>query len=70
MMPEMSGIELVTLLRSRPKLEKVPVIMLTSSADQDTRWAAFAAGVTQFQTKPINPHEFREKVCGLMSVPA
>ncbi len=36
-MPDMSGIELVQVLRSRPETATLPVILMTGSGDDQTR---------------------------------
>ena len=61
-MPGISGIDFVRQIRSHPTMVTTPIIMLTSSTDQATIRDAFEAGVTQFQSKPINLVEFRCKV--------
>ena len=57
MMPEMSGIEFVRKLRTLPKYEFVPVMMITINKDSAIRYEALEAGVTDFLSKPVDIHE-------------
>lgn len=62
MMPSMTGIEFVRKLRTMAELASVPVVMLTSSANNDTMNDALEAGVTRFETKPIHHVQFRSTI--------
>lgn len=51
LMPEMDGWVVLSLLKSDPDLAAIPVVMLTVRAEQDF---AFAMGVTDYLTKPVD----------------
>ncbi len=53
MLPGMSGLEIVTLLRADPATQDLPVMMLTAKGLGRDRDAAERAGVTLFMTKPF-----------------
>lgn len=53
MLPGMSGLEIVTLLRADPVTHDLPVMMLTAKGLGRDREAATRAGVTLFMTKPF-----------------
>lgn len=53
-MPGMSGIELVALLRSRPRYDSLPIMVITGNEDMASIDAAYAAGATAFMCKPVN----------------
>lgn len=53
-MPGMSGIELVGLLRSRPRYDRMPIMVITGNEDIPSIDAAYAAGATAFMCKPVN----------------
>jgi len=57
MMPEVSGFEILSEVRRHPKLEHLPVIVLTSSTDTETKLRALDLGATDFLAKPVNPSE-------------
>jgi len=52
-MPGMDGIELTEILRV--EFPSMPVIIVTGLVGSDTAEAAFAAGATDFVTKPVEP---------------
>lgn len=51
LMPGMNGIQFCSTLQADPVLSRIPVIMVTSRTDEDTRSEALAAGVADFVTK-------------------
>jgi chemosensory pili system protein ChpA (sensor histidine kinase/response regulator) len=56
-MPRMNGLELTSHLRSRPEMQKVPIVMITSRGGEKHRTQALRAGVTRYLTKPYLEHE-------------
>ena len=67
-LPGMSGLELTKALRSGaiPKMQKVPVILLTGDPSQEGEQAATAAGVQAFVRKPVNRSKLSEAVNRLL----
>lgn len=53
-MPEMNGIELCTKVRALPAYRATPIIMLTARTDMSSIESAFAAGATDYITKPFD----------------
>jgi len=53
-MPYMDGIELTKTLRSDSILKNIPIIMVTTEADDDEKKKAFDAGVDDYLVKPTN----------------
>ncbi len=53
-MPEMSGIELLTWIRSRKETKGMPVIILTSSQEKAEVIQAAKLGVSHFMIKPFD----------------
>jgi two-component system, chemotaxis family, chemotaxis protein CheY len=54
-MPDLGGIEVVEYVRGQASLEAIPIIIVTTRADDDSRDRAIAAGATRFMTKPFEP---------------
>lgn len=52
-MPRMNGIELLKWLYARPEMRVVPIIVLTSSTDEDDIKAAFCNGASAYMVKPV-----------------
>ncbi|HEY8575967.1 MAG TPA: HD domain-containing phosphohydrolase [Devosia sp.] len=69
-MPEMDGVEFTTALRVRPSYQLVPIIMVTSDMDRNTRIEAIRAGATDFVNKPFDPTELQARVANLLSLRA
>lgn len=60
-MPEMSGLELLQIIKQRyPHLR---VVMVTAYSDEKNVAEALAAGSDQYLTKPINFAELRDLLC-------
>lgn len=56
-MRSMSGIELLHELRLVDKLRFIPMVLISSTTDDEQRVAAFVAGVDDFVSKPFKPRE-------------
>ncbi len=55
-MPEMSGFEVLTIIRNDPEISSIPVLMMTGvtseSGKSDEEWAR-SVGANEFITKPF-----------------
>ena len=51
-MPEMNGFELIRNVKADPELEKIPIIVLTSSGDAKTEVECLRYGAVEFLPKP------------------
>ena len=67
-MPTMDGVEMLTLLKSKPGLNAIPVIMLTSPADHAVSSQIAALGVSATLMKPFTPAELIEKIRGVIDL--
>lgn len=61
-MPGMDGIDLCGRVRSMPAYAKAPIIMLTAMTEKPFIDRAFAAGATDYATKPFDLHELRARL--------
>jgi class 3 adenylate cyclase/CheY-like chemotaxis protein len=66
-MPELSGYEVCRQLRASPATRMVPVVMLTSSGDQD-KLSAIEAGADEFISRPFNQLELLARVRSLLRI--
>ncbi|MCP4538988.1 MAG: response regulator [Chloroflexi bacterium] len=62
MMPHMNGFEVCQRLRADPLLAEVPVILVTSRGDRDSRLQGFEAGADDYVTKPVDEIDLRARV--------
>jgi CheY-like chemotaxis protein len=64
MMPGCTGLEVCRTLRAEADLQlrQVPVVLLTSRAEGEDIAAGFAAGATDYLTKPFKPSHVRSRV--------
>ncbi len=62
MMPNMDGLETCRRLRADPILGDVPVLIISTLDDRNSRLAGIAAGADDFLTKPIDSLELRVRV--------
>ena len=53
-MAGMDGLAVITALRARPATRSLPVLMLTAMTDEPSTRASFAAGATDYVTKPFS----------------
>ena len=67
-MGAMSGIELCGRLKADPRLQLIPVVILTGVSDLDARVAGLAAGADDFFGKPVELLELRTRVAALLRV--
>ncbi|HEY2936832.1 MAG TPA: HD domain-containing phosphohydrolase, partial [Gaiellaceae bacterium] len=67
-MGAMSGIELCAHIKTDPRLQLTPVVVLTSAADLDARVAGLGAGADDFFSKPVEFAELRTRVAALLRV--
>ncbi len=69
MMPFHSGIDLTLEFRGDPQFKLTPIILLTAkSMEQDTE-RGFAAGATDYITKPFSPRELLSRVQAVIGRP-
>lgn len=57
-MPHVSGLDILNAMRnSKNKMRYIPVVVLTSTADAETKHKALELGATDFLAKPVDPSE-------------
>jgi len=67
MLPVHDGLTLLGRLRSLPRWEGVPVVMLTAKGEQGFMDRAYAAGANDFVHKPFNPADLIARIKPLIA---
>jgi len=67
-MPELDGAEFIRRFRVIPGCADVPVMVITSYEDRDSRYGALEAGATDFLLSPVDHHEFRVRSRNLLTL--
>jgi CheY-like chemotaxis protein len=61
-MPKMNGIEFLKIIKHDNDLRKIPVIVLTTSKEEQDRIESFKLGVAGYMIKPIDYLQFVEVI--------
>lgn len=61
-MPRMNGIEFLTVAKSDPELMSIPVVVLTTSKEDQDKVDSFNLGVAGYIIKPVDYMQFVEVV--------
>lgn len=62
MLPEISGVEICKLVRSKPDIKNIPVIMLTAKGEEEDKIKGLSAGADDYVTKPFSIPELMARV--------
>ncbi len=66
MMPELDGIGLIQALRSDPRSDHIPVLILTARAEDESRMQSFRQGADGYLAKPFQREELRIRLARLL----
>jgi CheY-like chemotaxis protein len=64
-MPRVGGLEVLRELKKSPALAKVPIVMLTSSAEERDIQTCYALGVNSYVVKPVDTDEYFRSIAEL-----
>lgn len=67
MMPEKDGLQVCRELRGRTSTKRIPIVLLTARADEETKLQALAAGASDFLSKPFSTTELHVRIKNLIS---
>lgn len=62
MLPEISGVEICKLIRSKPDIKTTPIIMLTAKGEEEDKIKGLSAGADDYVTKPFSIPELMARV--------
>ncbi len=61
-LPKISGLEVLKRIRSAEKIKRLPVVILTSSKEEQDVAASYDLGVNSYIRKPIDFNQFAEAI--------
>ena len=61
-LPGLSGLDVLKRIRNTPETRRIPVVVLTSSEDENQIEESYASGANSFVRKPDDPSDFSEMV--------
>lgn len=61
-MPKMDGLEVLRQIKDDPNLRRIPVVMLTSSREEQDLVRSYELGVNAYVVKPVDFQKFVESV--------
>ena len=67
MLPDQSGLRLLSRLRADRDFQELPVIMLTAKSMEEDKLAGLNSGADDYITKPFNPRELTIRARNLLS---
>ncbi|HEU4629712.1 MAG TPA: response regulator [Gemmatimonadaceae bacterium] len=65
-MPGMTGFEVCRAIKRNPFTSRIPVLMLTSHGEVESKLEGFEAGADDYLPKPFDPRELRARVSALL----
>jgi two-component system, response regulator len=66
-LPKLSGLEVLTQIRKNPETSTIPVVMVTSSREDQDILNAYKHGANSYVVKPLSYESFQEAVASLGS---
>ena len=66
MLPDLSGIEICSLIKKNEKLSKIPIIMLTARGEEEDKVKGLDSGVDDYMTKPFSFKELLARIKALL----
>jgi GAF domain-containing protein/class 3 adenylate cyclase/two-component SAPR family response regulator len=68
MMPLVTGLEMIGMIRKEKKLKGIPIILLTAKIDEETRISGTELGADAYLAKPFNDRELLAEVRNLLAL--
>jgi two-component system chemotaxis response regulator CheY len=69
-MPDVHGLEVLRFVRSHDRFGGLPVVILTTRGDDESREAALRGGATRYLTKPFSPDTLTPTIRDLLTASA
>lgn len=69
-MPQMSGIEFIKTTKGNIQFNQIPIILLSTSRNQDDILEGLSSGIVEYMTKPVDLERLYGKVSGILTTKA
>lgn len=69
LMPDLTGDRVCQEIRARDELKHIPIMIVSTSSNDEDIKRCFEAGCNDYVTKPINPQEVLTKAAALLQIP-
>jgi two-component system, chemotaxis family, chemotaxis protein CheY len=69
-MPDMHGLDFILFVRSHSSFQNIPIVVISTRADEPTRNAILSSGANRYITKPFNSEELVHMVSELLDHPS
>ena len=69
MMPSMTGVELLEVMRKDPSLRELPFLMLTAEGEVDSVNRAIKSGASDYLLKPFTAKSLESKILAILDAP-
>ena len=66
-MPDIGGYEVLEFVRGQDKLRSLPILVVTTRGDEDSKARALQSGASSFMTKPFAPEAILAEVRNLLT---
>ncbi|MBU3013051.1 response regulator [Polaribacter vadi] len=66
-MPDMNGIEFLTIIKEKKDLKHIPVIILTTSSNNDDISECYRLGIAGYVVKPLKFEDYELKIQAIMN---
>jgi two-component system, chemotaxis family, chemotaxis protein CheY len=67
-MPDVGGVEVVEFVRAQDRLRELPILIVTTRGDDQSRTEVLRAGASGFLAKPFTPAEILEQARRLLAL--
>jgi two-component system response regulator len=61
-LPKVDGLQILTAIKTDPRTKAIPVVIMTSSAEQRDLIESYKMGVNAFIQKPVDFDDFRKVI--------
>lgn len=65
-MPDVGGVEVIEFVRSQDRLKTLPILVVTTRGDDQSKTRVLEAGASSFLPKPFAPQQILEEVKRLL----